>query len=453
MDIADIADKLVQLSEKAGATQAEAFVTIVRTSSVYIDDDIPKIVSSQTELGTGLKFIVGKQIGFTSSTLASETLQEIVDRAKSIAHVSSEDPKFLSLPDPKKPSGSIDKFYDSNTAEIGNEELTDKAMEVVKSAKADNVTVPNGTLRASSIEFRVQNSLGVNAGSKSTIVFGFFTAKSEISGQVGEGVQRCWSRNIDAIDFAGTGEKLRSQALVGLEAEAFKDKWNDVVAVLAPSEGGEILGTLVGFAASAEHVNNGSSPWADNLGERVAHDALTISDNGRSERGLLSAIVDDEGTPTQNTTLIENGVLQSYFFDSYNALQRDMTSTGNGLRRNDRETNGRFAIPAGCRGTTMEVISGSKSLDDVIGEIDRGIYIEHFAWPIVDPMSGAFSNEIRNARLIEKGELTKQIKYALWVGNLYESIKGELMIAANPEVHSNRVIPAIAFPRTEIIGQ
>jgi len=88
-----------------------------------------------------------------------------------------------------------------------------------------------------------------------------------------------------------------------------------------------------------------------------------------------------------------------------------------------------------------------------IGESKRGVYIENFAWPIVDPMSGTFSNEIRNARIIENGELGDPIRYALWVGNLYESLKGDVMVANDLEVHNKRVVSTIAFPNTEVAGQ
>ena len=101
----------------------------------------------------------------------------------------------------------------------------------------------------------------------------------------------------------------------------------------------------------------------------------------------------------------------------------------------------------------MEVKPSSRSVDDIISEIKRGVYVEHFAWPIVDPMSGTFSNEIRNARIIENGELGDPIKYALWVGNLYESIKGNVQVSNDLEIHDKRVMPTIAFPNTEIVGQ
>jgi len=453
MNIADIADKVVALAEKSGATQAEVYAIRVKTASTYIDDDIPKIGAYLVESGIGLKYIIGKQIGFTSSTLSQETLEDVVERAKSIARVSNEDSKFVSLPEPKKVSGSPDKYHDDDTAAADSTILMEKAMEVVKAASADNVTVPNGSLRTSSVQYHIRNSLGVDVGSKGTVAFGFFTAKSEDASGVGEGVQRCWSRDLFSIDFSNIGEVLKSQALSVLTAKPFKEKWEDAVGVLAPSEGSEILYSLVAFAANGDNVNKRSSPWADKVGETVAGENLSIVDNGQSEKGLLGSVVDDEGVPTQKTQLIENGVLKSYFFDSYSANQLEMQSTGNGIRRIARDLAGRFATPAVCAGTTMEVKPGTKSVDDIISEIKKGVYVEHFAWPIVDPLSGTFSNEIRNARIIENGELGEYVKYALWVGNLYESLKGNVMIANDPEVHDKRVVPTIAFPGTEIVGQ
>ncbi|TFH06487.1 MAG: TldD/PmbA family protein [Candidatus Thorarchaeota archaeon] len=453
MNIADIADKIVLIAEKGGATQAEVYAICVKTASTYIDDDIPKIGAYLVESGVGLKYIIGKQIGFTSSTLSHESPEDVVERAKSIARVSNEDLKFVSLPEPKKVSSSPDKYHDNDTAAADSTILMEKAMEVVKAASAENVTVPNGSLRTSSVQYHIRNSLGVDIGSKGTVTFGFFTAKSENGSIVGEGVQRCWSRELSSIDFSKIGEALKSQALSVLTAKPFKEKWDDAVGVLAPSEGSEILYSLVAFAANGDNVNKRSSPWADKVGETVASESISIVDNGLSEKGLLGSIVDDEGVPTQKTQLIENGVLKSYFFDSYNANQLEMQSTGNGIRRNARDLAGRFAVPAVCAGTTMEVEPSSKSIDDIISEIKRGVYVEHFAWPIVDAMSGTFSNEIRNARIIENGELGEPIKYALWVGNLYESLKSNVMVANDPEVHDKRVIPTIAFPGTEVVGQ
>ncbi|MFX1252904.1 MAG: TldD/PmbA family protein [Promethearchaeota archaeon] len=453
MDIQSIAKKTVTHCEKAGATQAETYLIKAKTSSVYIDDGIPKITDVKQETGIGLKFIIGKKIGFTSSTLLGETIEEVVARAKSITTMSSEDEKFKTLPEPRKSSISIDKFYHKETAEMNNTSLMERVMLLVKAANDDKVTVPNGVLRTSSIEFCVLNSLGVDAHSKSTMVFGFFTAKCEDAGKVGEGVQRCWSRSIDTIDFTKIGEKLNSQARSVLTAQPFKENWKDIVAVLAPSEASELILALIGSTTSGENVNTGSSPWKDKIGESVAHESITIVDNGLSDLGLLSSPVDDEGTPSQTTSLIVDGILKSYLLDSYNAGQMDLPSTGNGIRRTPRDAQGRFAFRAGCRATTLELQPGIKSFDDVIGEIKRGVFVEHFAYPIVDAVTGSFSNEIRNACLIENGELTTQVKYGLWVGNLYESLKREVLLTSDVEVHNKCVLPTIAFSGTELVGQ
>ena len=459
MDLSKITLDIVNLSEKEGASQAEAYALTAKTSSVYIDDNIPKIIDTKTETGVGLRFILGKKIGFTSSTLLTETIEDVVVRAKTMAKLSRDDEKFSSLPDPKNPSVPADKFYHTETAEIDTSVLLDKAMQLVNSTISDDVSVPNGVLRASSSNFHIMNSLGLDTHSKSTMVFGYFTSKSEISGEVGEGVQRCWSRDIFSIDFDSIGEKLRTQSLDVLKATAFKEKWEDIVGVLAPSEAGEMIGSLIGSAASGANINRGRSPWVDRLGEEVAHETLNVIDNGLSEKGLLSAAVDDEGTPMQKTSIIEKGVLKSYFYDKYYAEQVEMTSTGNGMRRNARDAQGRYSYVPTVRPTALEIQPGTKTFDEIISEIKRGVYIEHFAYPQVNAMSGIFSNEIRNGILIENGELTKQIKYALWVGNLYESIKQHIYTTSNLELHSagfnpsSVVLPTMGFAGTEIVGQ
>ncbi|NHI83651.1 MAG: TldD/PmbA family protein [Candidatus Thorarchaeota archaeon] len=453
MEVSDVAAQLVSKAEKAGASQAEAYVAFAKTSSIYIDDNIPKISDKKDELGVGLKYILGKKIGFTSSTLLSETMNAVVERAKSMAENSAEDPRFVSLPDPKKASGNPTKFYDSATGAAEAEVLLDHTMNLVNAAVARTVGVPNGVLRTSSIEFHTANSLGVDAWSKSSMVFGYFTAKAENNGAVGEGVQRCWSQKLGNIDFSKIGAKLQSQALDVIRAEPFKDKWENIVAVLAPSEGSEMLGSLVEFTASADFVNRKSSPWSDKVGDAVAHESVNIVDNGLSEKGLLSGIIDDEGTPTQKTPIIEKGLLKSYFFDSYNANIVGLASTGNGIRRNPRDAQGSFSSPTRCSPTTLEIPTSGKSYDELIGEVDKGIYVEHFAYPLVDPFTGAFSNEIRNGCLIENGELTTKVKYALLVGNLFESLNKEVLFSAEPEVHGNRVMPTMAFSGAEIVGQ
>ncbi len=453
MHIADKAKELVTMAEKNGASQAEAYAIIAKTDSIYIDDNIPKIGDSKTEFGVGFRFIIGKKIGFTSSTLLSESTEDVVARGSSMANVVEDDPKFVSLPSPKKVTVSEDKFLDKETANVDAAHLSDKAMLLVDAARDKHVTVPNGVIRRSILEYHICNSLGIDIGSKSTVLFGYFTAKSENDGTVGEGVQRMWSRRIADLDFVATGKKLNSQAMAVLKAKPLKENMEDVTAILAPSEGSEMLGTLVASAASGQNVNLRRSPWTDRVGDKIAHENLRMFDNGVSEKGILSAAVDDEGLPMQTTPLIEEGVLKTYLYDSYNAYQHDLESTSNGIRRSAREAHGRFLLSPSCAPTTLEVTPGSKTLEGLIADVDKGVYIEHFAYPQVNTTSGSFSNEIRNGQLIENGEITGQIKYALLVGNLYEAIQREILLSNSPEVNSRWFMPAIGLTGVELVGQ
>ena len=101
----------------------------------------------------------------------------------------------------------------------------------------------------------------------------------------------------------------------------------------------------------------------------------------------------------------------------------------------------------------MEIPAGKYDIDSIVSQVDKGVYIEHFAWPQVDPLSGNFSNEIRNGYLIEHGELTKKIKYALLAGNLYESILKNLLIGNDCEVNSGYFMPTVGIAGTELVGQ
>ncbi|MBD3406733.1 MAG: hypothetical protein GF411_11515 [Candidatus Lokiarchaeota archaeon] len=453
MDLYEIASGVVKKAEEAQASQAEAFTVRAKTVSIYIDDSIPKVLDNKVESGVGLKFIIDKKLGFTCSTLVSESIDSLVERAKSMAKISTEDEKFTSLPTPKKVSGKRDKFSDKPTAKADVDTLVEKSMQLVDAAVSDFVSVPNGVLRASVLETSVCNSLGVSEGSESTLVFGFFTAKSQDGNKVGEGVQRCWSRSLFDIDFEMIGKKLNSQAMDVLKSEPLDTKLQDIVAVLAPSEASEMIYSLIGTAASANQVNAGSSPWKDRIGDIVAHDSFNITDNGLSERGLMSGSIDDEGMPRQKTHLISKGVLKSYFYDSYNAYQLDMEPTGNLTRHNARDAHGAFRFSGSCSVSNLEIRGSSKSVEDLISEIDKGIFIEHFAWPQVNPMTGSFSNEIRNAQLIENGERTKKVKHALFIGNLYECLKKEILTANDIQVQNRCVLPTIGFLGTEVIGQ
>ncbi len=444
--------KVLKRAEKLGADQAEAFVIDTHTRSVYIESSKPRLADDKVEMGMGLKTCLGKRVGFSSGTVDKKSTDEIVNEALSIARTTEQDPFFKSLPSGKKLSGHVEGSYSADTASISNEELVAQAMSVVEAAEQTrNVKVPLGLIRLVDYRINVVNSLGVNFNHKGTMVFTYFKSKAAKGEKAGEGIEKAWSTNIATINFEEMGTKAAEKALRTLKAESYKEE-RKLVALI---DSVELEGMLypVEFATNSEQVNKKRSPWAGKLGEKVASESLTVWDDGRYSGGIRSALADDEGVETAKKTIVEKGKLQSFIYDSYNANIAGVEATGNGFRRGTRGLEGVFALPAGCAYANFVVKPGNKSLDDIVAGIDNGVLIEAFAAPEVNPITGGFGCEVRDATLIEKGSLTKPVKHALLTGNMYEALRNIVAIGRNAKIVENTVLPPMAFSGVTLVGQ
>jgi PmbA protein len=452
LTVESFASTALKQAEKQGAKQAEAFVIDAHTRSVYIENSRPSVADEKSEMGMGLKACLGKRLGFSSGTVDRKSLEKIVHEALSIARTTEEDPNFQSLPTGKKPSGYLEASYSKKTAEIKAEELITEAMNAVEAAeKTKNIRVPLGLIRLVDYRLHVANSLGVDFSHRGTMVFSYFKSKATVGKKAGEGIEKAWSTSVSTIDFEKMGETVAENALRTLNAESFRGE-RKLAALINPVELEGLLYT-VEFATNSEQVNKKRSPWINKIGERVASENLTIWDDGRYGGGLRSALADDEGVETCKKTIIEKGILRSYIYDSYNANIAGVKTTGNGFRRGTRSIEGAFNVPAACGYSNLVVKTGNKSLDEVVESIDSGVLIEAFAAPEVNPVTGGFGCEVRNATLIEKGNLTKPVKHALLTGNMYEALQNILEVGKNPRIVEKSVLPAIALSGVTLVGQ
>jgi len=455
LELIDIAKKALDYAAKYDATQAEAYVAESQVKSVYIDNNIPKVVDSKIEIGLGVKFILGKKIGFASGTISPTNLNidDIVQNAMKIAKISEENKNFESLPEPKKSSGSVES-YDIETAESSSDNLIELTTKIMNAAKDPRVQIPLGVIRAGSIQSVVQNSLGVNTEQKGTAVFLYFTATAKENDKKGEGVRRRFAGRLKDIDFEKIGEDLKNRALSTLEAKAFTEKLENVVGLVDTEEMSQFMAQILSTSASAEMVNIKASPWIGKLNSKVLSEYITIYDDGRFPWGIRTSLYDDEGVPTQKTPIIEKGVLKSYYSDTYNAHILGTESTGNGFRRDVRDIQGSFGRTVKPLFSTMVMEPGNLSLYDAIGQIEKGVYVRHFAAPEVNPLSGAFACEIRDGLYIEDGEIVGSIKHALLIGNLYEVLNNDEIIITNHVEYGNSVcIPTLGLKGVSVVGQ
>lgn len=448
-----LASLVLAKAEKGGASQAEAFILDSHIRSVYIEDGIPRLADDKLERGLGLKACIRRRIGFSSGVISNvRSAEEIVNEALSIAKTTKEDPDFQSLPSGGEVSGEIRDVFCEETAGITTEEIVAGAMIAVRVAeKNEGVKVPLGLLRLAKYSLQVSNSLGICFHHKGTMIFLHFTAKATRGKNVGEGVEKVWSTKISSIDFESIGNSIAEKALKTLEADAFRGELKGT-AVIDPVEAAGLL-ISVKFATSSEQVNKGRSPWSKKIGTKVASQEFTIIDDGTYPGGIRSAVADDEGVKTTKKPIISNGVLRSYIYDSYNANIMGVRATGNGFRRGTRSIEGAFASPVACAYSNMIVKPGDKSREEIISQVDKGVLVERFASPEVNPITGGIGCEVRNATLIEGGQLTKHVKHALLTGNMYEHLRNVVGVGNDVKIVGDILLPTIAFSGATLIGQ
>ncbi len=198
------------------------------------------------------------------------------------------------------------------------------------------------------------------------------------------------------------------QALVNLEAVPAPA--GTMTVVLGPGWPGVLLHEAIGHGLEGDFNRKGTSAFANRIGERVATEACTVVDDGTLARRRGSLNIDDEGTPTQCTTLIENGILRGYMQDKLNARLMGARPTGNGRRES-------FAHPTLPRMTNTYMRPGSHDPEEIIRSVKRGIYAVNFGGGQVDITSGKFVFSASEAYAIENGRLGAPLKGATLIGN------------------------------------
>ncbi len=222
----------------------------------------------------------------------------------------------------------------------------------------------------------------------------------------------------DGRFFHHAREAVR-QALVNLEA--VEAPAGTLTVVLGPGWPGVLLHEAVGHGLEGDFNRKGTSAFAGRLGEKVASPLCTVVDDGTlpGRRGSLN--IDDEGTPTRHTVLIERGVLRGYMQDRLNARLMGMAPTGNGRRES-------YACIPMPRMTNTYMMPGEQAPEEILASVERGLYAANFGGGQVDITSGKFVFSASEAYLIEHGRITRPVKGATLIGNGPEVLQRVSMV-------------------------
>jgi TldD protein len=203
-------------------------------------------------------------------------------------------------------------------------------------------------------------------------------------------------------------DEAMRQALVNLDAVACPAGEMDVV--LGAGWNGILLHEAVGHGLEGDFNRKGTSAFSGRIGERVAAPGVTVIDDGSIAGRRGSLTIDDEGTPTERTVLIEDGILKGYMHDRMSARLMGMEATGNGRRQS-------YAYLPMPRMTNTAMLGGDVPREEMIRSVKRGLYCANFGGGQVDITNGKFVFQCTEAYLIENGKITAPVKGATLIGD------------------------------------
>lgn len=400
------------LAEAIGdADDGEIFLERSRSESFLYDDGRLKSAAFDTSDGFGLRVVAGESAGYAHSSEVSEPALKRAAASASLARrgysgVADEGPRSTNARlyedvDPTEAPSFEAKVALLQEIDSWCRDRDSRVVQVMASLAGEQRTVE--ILRADGRLIRDVRPL-----SRLNIQITVERDGRRETGYAGAGGRAAFDAWIAPDRWRLQAEEALRQALVNLEASPCPAGEMDVV--LGAGWNGVLLHEAVGHGLEGDFNRKGSSAFAGRIGEQVAARGVTVYDDGSLPGRRGSLTVDDEGTPTGRTVLIEDGILVGYMHDRMSARLMGLSATGNGRRQS-------YAHIPMPRMTNTAMEGGSTPRDEMIAATRRGLYCANFGGGQVDITNGKFVFQCTEAYLIEDGRITRPVKGATLIGD------------------------------------
>lgn len=415
-----------QLLGKALVSQvdyADLFLQSSREESWFIEEGIVKRVDFDMSRGFGLRILSGQRTGFAyADAITHPALQDAVSSAKSIAHQNQAAHTHIQSAQHPTP------LYTTNNpvSSLQDQEKVDllRKIDTITRQKDPRVKEVKVSLSASHDTILILNSLGEWSADIRPLVSMQISVTvqhhgRQETGRAGGGGRTDYHCFIDNDLFMTYIDKAIAQALINCEAKPAPA--GSMPVILGPGWPAVLLHEAVGHGLEADFNRKGSSIYSNAMNQQVASKLCTIVDDGTVANRRGSLTIDDEGTPSQQTMLIENGYLKGYMYDRLNASLMGVQSTGNGRR----ESYSSVTLP---RMTNTYMMPGDSDPHEIIASVKDGIYAVDFSGGSVDITSGEFVFSSSEAYRIKNGNIEEPIKGATLIGNGPDILKRISMV-------------------------
>jgi TldD protein len=419
----EILQKVLAAAMEKGADYADLFFEHSLINQSTLEDGKVNSAFSNVGFGVGIRVLKGDQTGFAfSEDIAPEAM---LKAAKTAANIASDTPSPSSF--------NLNEYQPPDYYPIVNSWENTSINSKIPFLLRMNEKVFSGDKRVTKVNASIVDSSSyiLFCNSEGKLVWDYrpmavlrgvciMEDKGRIeNSRISRGLRAGFEfLSNDLIDKLSEEVVNRTTLLF----DATKPKAGEMEVVLGAGESGILLHEAMGHAFEADFNRKKTSIFSDKMGQKIAESFVTIADDGTitGNRGALN--VDDEGNPTEKTTLVTDGILSSYLHDRISASYYKVKPTGNGRRQDFRN----IPIPR-MRSTYME--NGPHKKEEIIASVKNGIYVDNFSNGQVNIGAGDFTFFVKFGYIIENGKLTRPIKDINIIGNGPQALADIVMVA------------------------
>ena len=456
--LVDGARKALKRLEKFGAKQAEAYLLATRTIEANIRNS--EVFTENAIEDMGLSFRVAtadSRVGFACTNIVTneERIMETGEKAFSIAKLSAPVPDFA-LPHKKKVP-HVDGLFDRDVVIAGVEDAVDIARRLIKSTEVvdKRVSARGGQVSLVYVRKGVANSLGVYVEAEETQAVAYVYASGM---NKGEPTPSCLDGQLLRslhLNPEGIGRTV-GQMAVGLFNPKPIESFEGTVVFEPEAVSYQLCDAIVG-AVKGENVAAGGSSWAGKTGETVASTILTALDDATLKGGFASRVFDDEGYPSQQTTIISRGRLESFLHNATTANMLETENTGNASRFAGGMEMTKMIIGSGYKAkpevypSNLVIQPGSKSKTQLVSEIRRGLLVGSLSG-FVQAGSGLISAQLGRAHDVENGQVKHAVKGGMVSGVAFDWLKQISAVGNDAKQFFNSVVPSLRVEKVKVVG-
>lgn len=442
-ELLDICAHVIKAGERLGASEVEIFVARQHSIEASFENNEMKMAKRTVSSAAGIRVFRNRSLGFASiNSLDPSRLEQSLKEAVALSKNSPED-KNNGLPS-AKPLREVPRLYDGSISGITEEQVLDKAQLMLAAARRvdPRVSIDSGKYEVAVGTKAIMNSLGVKGSEEFSAIYYDIGAHAVEGGNVSSMDYRFdGSRFLRDDDSEGISVELAEAAIESLSAKKMESFVGSVI--FSPLSAIEVLLSPILFSVDSNGVQKGISRFRDKMGESVAAELLSVTDDGTMPGGLSSSAFDREGVPHAPLSIIENGKLRAFLYDTYTARK-------GGVESNGHASGSPRSVPS-IDATNVVVNPGAKKLDDMISSVGKGLLVQRFSGR-VDPVSGDFSGVAKGSKAIESGVLGGTVKETLISGNVYDLLaKLECLSIESKKVMDYR-LPHFAVGGVSITG-